>query len=212
MAVKFSGNRLQSLRNEKGLTQKQLAEKLGVSLSTIIKYEGNERQPEPAALERMLNIFDVSLDYLFARSGEKHAEKKLFEQSSLDLIEYMEMATDSDIKKLMDKSPFMSLQNALKTMDCDSRKEAVEVLNSFLKLLSSQAAQSHEGKFHKESFTILLQAVKEVSRLNSLYLSTDEINEDELSVLQLVKSQTEVKSNLNSLLDDLLELRLQKSE
>ena len=39
------GNRLKALRKSKGLNQTQLAEKIGVSLLTLFRWEKDERQP-----------------------------------------------------------------------------------------------------------------------------------------------------------------------
>lgn len=66
--------RLKDIRNKKGLTQKQLADKLGISSSTIGMYEQNNRMPSSEILSEMCNIFDVSIDYLLGRTPEKSSE------------------------------------------------------------------------------------------------------------------------------------------
>lgn len=55
------GNRIKEARNEKGLTQKALAEKLDVSTITIQNYENNRRKP---SLE-MINKISEALDMTF---------------------------------------------------------------------------------------------------------------------------------------------------
>lgn len=72
------GKRLQSLRNEKKLGQKKLAVTLGMSLSSIGKYENNLRTPSTEVLVRMADFFQVSTDYLLGRSDSRLiAGKKL---------------------------------------------------------------------------------------------------------------------------------------
>ena len=47
-----------------GLSQKTLAERLGVTKSVISYYESQERSPSPDVLIRCSRIFHVSADYL----------------------------------------------------------------------------------------------------------------------------------------------------
>ena len=61
--MEFS-NRLKELRTQAGLTQLQLAQRLGVTKSVISFYELSERAPSPDVLIRVAQIFHVSTDYL----------------------------------------------------------------------------------------------------------------------------------------------------
>ena len=58
------GKRLKELREESGLTQKQVSEKLGVNSVTYLHYEKAQREPPLALLADMAAFFDVSVDYL----------------------------------------------------------------------------------------------------------------------------------------------------
>lgn len=55
---------LKELRKEKGLTQSKLAEKLGLSRSTIAMYETEGSEPDLATLLSIAKFFNVSIDYL----------------------------------------------------------------------------------------------------------------------------------------------------
>ena len=61
--------RLKYLREEKKMTQKELAEKLGVSPSAIGMYESDKRNPDTSMLNIMANFFDVSVDYILGRTN-----------------------------------------------------------------------------------------------------------------------------------------------
>lgn len=63
------GNRIKDLRQEKELTQKELANKLGVGASTIGMYETGKRSLDNEMLTRMSNFFNVSSDYLLCRTN-----------------------------------------------------------------------------------------------------------------------------------------------
>lgn len=59
--------RLKELRNQRGLTQSQIGELLGVSCVTIARYEAGEREPSNAKLTTLANYFGVTVDYLMGR-------------------------------------------------------------------------------------------------------------------------------------------------
>ena len=62
--------RLKELRKKRKLTQKQLAENLGIATSTIIKYERGEREPNIQNIKRFAQYFEVSIDYLLGFDEE----------------------------------------------------------------------------------------------------------------------------------------------
>ncbi|MBT1686967.1 XRE family transcriptional regulator [Dawidia soli] len=66
---------LKFLRAEKGLTQKQLAEKLGLKQATIGAYEEERATPPLPALLDFTRIFQVSLDALVSQDLSKISEK-----------------------------------------------------------------------------------------------------------------------------------------
>lgn len=63
--VSKPNNRLISLRKEAGLTQEQLAEKIGVSQSMIGHCEAGTRDPGKANKIKLATFFNVTVDYLF---------------------------------------------------------------------------------------------------------------------------------------------------
>ena len=62
------GAKLRALREEQGLYQKDLAEKLALTQKTISNYENNERFPDQNTLHKIADMFNVSLDYLLDRT------------------------------------------------------------------------------------------------------------------------------------------------
>lgn len=56
-------NRIRSLREQAGLSQKELADKLGISRVAVTKYESGESTPA-RRLKVIADIFGVSVDYL----------------------------------------------------------------------------------------------------------------------------------------------------
>lgn len=59
-------NRLQKLRKEKGYSQEQLAEELGISRQAVSKWERAEASPDTDNLICLAKLYGVSLDYLLS--------------------------------------------------------------------------------------------------------------------------------------------------
>jgi len=58
------GERLKELREERGYTQKQLAEKLNINSVTYLHYEKSQREPPLSLLAEFAAFYGVSTDYL----------------------------------------------------------------------------------------------------------------------------------------------------
>lgn len=65
------GSKVKRLRLEKGLTQQQLANLLGVAVSAISSYESGSRYPSYEVLISISHIFHVSVDYLLGLEKRK---------------------------------------------------------------------------------------------------------------------------------------------
>lgn len=62
------GDRLKLLRTENKLLQKELADLLKVSPSTVGMYERNQRDPDTSTLRFLADYFNVSVDFLLGRT------------------------------------------------------------------------------------------------------------------------------------------------
>ncbi len=58
------GQRIKEIRQEKGITQSQLAEMLSTTQSTVGKYEREEIQLAVDTIIKICKVFEVSADYL----------------------------------------------------------------------------------------------------------------------------------------------------
>ena len=63
--------RIKQLRKEKGLTQSQLADELGVTDKAVSKWEVGESNPDISLLVKLAEIFDVTIDYLLTGKVEE---------------------------------------------------------------------------------------------------------------------------------------------
>lgn len=63
-------NRIQTLRKENGLTQEELANRLGVTFQAVSKWETGKAAPDILLLPLLADIFDCPIDALFARESK----------------------------------------------------------------------------------------------------------------------------------------------
>ena len=64
--MKNIGNNIKQLRQQKKMTQKQVAKRLDVSYQAISKWENNTNAPDIALLPEIAELFGVSIDVLFS--------------------------------------------------------------------------------------------------------------------------------------------------
>lgn len=67
------GENVRALRDERNLSQGQLAEKIGVTRATIATYESGNRLPSLFKLIRLSRALGVTTDYLLGVSKAKDA-------------------------------------------------------------------------------------------------------------------------------------------
>lgn len=69
------GERLLKLRNEKGMTQEDLAEYLSVSRQSVSKWELNKTLPDVEKLLQLSDLYEVTLDYIVKGEEEVPEEE-----------------------------------------------------------------------------------------------------------------------------------------
>lgn len=79
------GSKLKKARENKRLTQQEVANKLGVSNGAISGYERGYRDPDTETLKKLADLYEVSLDWLNGRD-EKEGEYTLPEEVILKVI------------------------------------------------------------------------------------------------------------------------------
>lgn len=67
--------RIRDLREDNGLTQKEVAEKCYISKKTYERYENGERIPPIDFIIRCADLYGVSIDYLCERTDKKEVNK-----------------------------------------------------------------------------------------------------------------------------------------
>ncbi len=98
------GEKLKDARKIKGLTQKQLAEKVGAKHNSISDWENNKNKPDPDTIELLCGVLEISPNYLLSITSSDFSpiEKSLIEKyRSLDAFsqETLIMILDRELER-----------------------------------------------------------------------------------------------------------------
>ena len=96
MDQKRIGSFISELRKEKNMTQKELAQKLGITDRAISKWENGRGMPEVSLMKPLCEALDISINELL--SGERIEQKDYREKSEFNFLNTMDY-TQKKIKK-----------------------------------------------------------------------------------------------------------------
>lgn len=114
-----TAERLRSLREKAGLSQKEMANKLKIGRTTYVKYETGDSKPV-RKLTEIAAIFNVSVDYLLCKDANQEISnlknEDLYTREEREIIKkYRQL--DADGKNLIKVMINTRLQQLLKTSD-----------------------------------------------------------------------------------------------
>lgn len=97
-------NRFKELRMEKGLSQEQLGDLLGISQQAINKYERGTAIPGIKRQEKMCEIFHCNLEYLLGKSDIRVSpdnKNEILNAGENRLVAYYRSMSSVDQKRLL---------------------------------------------------------------------------------------------------------------
>ena len=80
------GEKLKSLRIEKNLTQKQVADRIGLAIRAVSSYESGTRYPSYDVLVKLARIFHVSTDYLLGITNTRNIDVTGLRDNEIELV------------------------------------------------------------------------------------------------------------------------------
>ncbi|MFB5760231.1 helix-turn-helix domain-containing protein [Paenibacillus medicaginis] len=84
------GERISALRENRKLTQEEMASQLQISRASLSHYEKNRRKPDFDTLRKIADFFQVSIDYLLGRDDD------LIPAANDEILEFSENLELSD--------------------------------------------------------------------------------------------------------------------
>lgn len=80
------GNKLKTLRTQKKLTQKQVADRIGLAISAVSSYEAGTRYPSYEVLLKLARIFHVSTDYLLGMTDKRIIDTAGLNEDEVEVV------------------------------------------------------------------------------------------------------------------------------
>lgn len=94
--------KLREARKNAKMTQRQVAEAIGVTESTYCGYETGKRQPDPMKISAIASVLGVSGDFLLGINIPENEKKPVSEENGLDdeLLRNLMSLTPDEIAKV----------------------------------------------------------------------------------------------------------------
>lgn len=119
------GDKIKKLRKEKHITQQELADKVGISRSSIGMIESNKQGTTNETLVKLAKVLNTTVDYLLSDSDYENIEKKerdysltIKEQENIDseaqkILDELSMSFSKN-KDMLTEEDYFAIENALK--------------------------------------------------------------------------------------------------
>lgn len=147
-------SRLKELRQERKLTQQELAKQIGVSKLTILNWEKGEHQIKSEKAQQLADIFGVSVGYLLGFNND-------------DVTEY-EMDFHNNVMEKMNKEAFVRFLDYISLSDIVLSDKQIEMIFYQLQDLS----ELNSNYRYTETDT---EKLKSMYSVKSNYIPTENI-------------------------------------
>jgi transcriptional regulator with XRE-family HTH domain len=182
------GERIVKVRKEKGIPQKELAEKLGVSSAMIAQYESGRRTPSQETLVRISALLDVPY-YSLVDLNQISLEQILkFKEDELLYLEEERASAIKAVSNLHELLDWRGSSESIKSINADIQKYNNEIdllklkikktINAIINLreIVTQSLTGDDTKLNDDSLQKKINAYKE-EYINAVYNATNPISD-----------------------------------
>ena len=168
-------NRIKELRQSKGLTQAELAQKVGVSNQAIHYYENDKREPKMETWQKLADYFGVSIPYIQGGLDTEYLKKLVETLMIINLPGLVLKYRNNELDNLY--KPFITIAfsgRIINLLGYDSREKFEEIYTKAIKLGDSNL-NSNELKEYKRYLIKILTTSKEIA--NNLIKEYEKLEE-----------------------------------
>ena len=173
-------NRIKEIRQEKNLSQTDIAKALGVTRQAISLYEKGDREPKLETWQKLADFFGVSVPYLQGISDIKDLETvSTFEK----FLESLEKTPDG-------KSTKVPVDEMLALMTGLKLKTFLKINSSIISKQNGELSENDLKKYNKIAFNLDKNDLSKIADVN-FYMTNfyeimlDEINKDKKAKIAL---------------------------
>lgn len=165
--------RLHTARRTKKMTQKQLADMLGVQQGQVSLYETGKDEPADVTKERIAEILEVSLDYLEGNTPVQDGSLKDFDETET-LAHRLKVIRTYYRKSQAEFAPMLGIsQSALSSLENGATSPSAEVLQKLGRMNFDLDWILYGENNQPESAKVVLEQTAtdwEISRIRKLLL------------------------------------------
>lgn len=144
-------NRLRELREERGLSLRELGKSVGMSAAVLGNYERGDREPKIAAWQELADFFDVSPSYIMGISNEKNELNDLLKNKINNMLDFKNLDSNEEQQTsiflnflIQEITKYINI--LLSNNDRDFQLQSIVGLTDFIKLMS---AMNEESQYEK---------------------------------------------------------------
>ena len=188
------GQRIQELRKAQGLTQTQLAQKIGISMAAVRNYENGLREPNSKAMVALEEYFNVSGAYL---RGETNKKRTKTEQEH---VQSMIQTSKEELSGFLKR-----IETAIRAVSDDETAYTDGVLSEFLHTLNMKNTNNRAAAL------ILFHLSAYIS--NTFFSVYDSVYNEGLSKEERIEKATNKATEyFNGSLERIKKILLQKTD
>lgn len=105
--------KLSKMRNDRGLTQQQMAAMIGVGIAQIRRYEKGKSSPTLEVIKNIAKTLGISADELLFDKGEGVADARIMDKKLLEQFEMVSRLNPRDKEAIMTIIDSMIIKNRL---------------------------------------------------------------------------------------------------
>lgn len=124
--MKTIGEKIQLLREELNLNQRELADLVGITEATLSRYENNKREPKGLILAKLAKALNVSTDYLLDDTLTKKIPYGNHNELSQNEIIDIEKEAEKMISSIEEMDNLMLCGNTVDDEDKEYLKQAYQ--------------------------------------------------------------------------------------
>ena len=138
MTMKDIGSLISKLRNERGMSQEELATELNCTKQAVSNYERNTRKPDYEVLEAISDIFNVPIGFFLSEQERRAKLEQIYKTYNIlggDLLTDTSQITEDDelweLRETLRRNPNMRvLFSTAKNATPKQVKQAIAVLEA----------------------------------------------------------------------------------